>query len=347
VARIAGDSVPYNHPIRFTKGGFLYSAVERLVNLALYLAAAREPVSAEDIRVDVQGYEPNQSDDAFKRQFERDKDDLRTAGLVILADAENEGLYHLDRSATFAAPLNLTAREAAAVQASASALLDDPSFPFSDDLRLAMAKIASAVDLGDVPAAARLADEDPGQQGAIVAQLAEAAGHGKSVSFGYTNSQGVSSPHKVEPYGLFLHDGRWYLVGRDTAKDEPRTYTVARMSGIAVNPTRPKSPDFQRPDGFDVASFVRLPFQYGSADAEFEALIRFEASALWRLDSLSAGCGEIEPDEDGALWRVPARSQSRLLQFVIDSGPGLRLAGPPSAVAALDLGLAEVIRAHG
>jgi proteasome accessory factor B len=325
----------------------LYSAVERLVNLALYLAAARQPVSAEDIRTEVVGYEPAQADDAFKRQFERDKDDLRTAGFVILADAENEGFYHLDRSATFSAPLDLTAQEAAAVRAAASALQSDPSFPFTDDLRLAMAKIASAVVSGDVAAAARLADEDPGQQGAVVAQLAEAAGRKKSVAFGYTNSQGKSAPHRVEPYGLFLHDGRWYLVARDAEKDEVRTYTVARMSQIEVNSQRPKSPDFERPADFDVASFVRLPFQYGPDTSEFEAHIRFEPSAAWRAAALSAGHGTIDTDGDAAVWRVAARSQSRLLRFVIDNGPGLMLEAPSAAVAACNVGLEEVLRLHG
>jgi proteasome accessory factor B len=339
--------VPYNHRIRVAKGDFLYSAVERLVNLALYLAAARTPVSAEDIRADVQGYEPAQADDAFKRQFERDKDDLRTAGFVILADAENEGFYHLDRSATFAAPLELTPFEAAAVRAAASALLDDPSFPFTDNLRLAMAKIASAVDSGDVPAAARLADEAPGQQGAIVALLAEAADRRKSVGFGYTNSCGIEAPHTVEPYGLFLHDGRWYAVGRDTDKDEPRTYTVARMSDIEVNSVRPKSPDFVRPEGFDVASFVLLPFQYGPVDADFEALIRIRPTAQWRAVSVSAGHGHIEPEGDDLVWRVSARSRSRLLQFVIDNGPGLELVGPADLADQLLNGLREVQSVNG
>jgi len=325
----------------------LYSAVERLVNLALYLVAARAPVSAEDIRADVLGYPDEQSEETFKRQFERDKDDLRAAGFVILTDAENEGYYHLDQSKTFAGPLDLTAQEAAAIRATASALLGDSSFPFAEDLRLAVAKIASAIDTGDVPAAARLADEDPAQQGAIVAQLADAAERRKTVAFGYTNSLGVSAPHEVEPYGLFLHDGRWYLVGRDAAKNEPRTYTVARMASIEVNPARPKSSDFERPEGFDVAGFVRLPFQYGPDDAEFEALLRFDETARWRAASVSAGRGALEEDAAGTVWRVPARSRSRLLRFVIENGPGLTLAEPPDTLDAVRAGLDEVVRIHG
>ena len=323
------------------------SPVERLVNLALYLSAAVGPVSAEDIRTQVQGYPPEQSNEAFKRQFERDKDDLRAAGFVILTDPENEGYYRLDRASTFSATLDLTSEEAAAIRAAASALLGDASFPFSEDLRMSMAKIASAIDFGDVPAAARLADENPAIQGMLVAQLADATGRGKRVDFGYTNSRGVSGPHQVEPYGLFLHDGRWYLVGRDTQKDEPRTYTVARMSEIAVNPNRPKTPDFERPSGFDVSDYVRLPFQYGLDEDEFEALIRFDASSVWRMGSLAAGQGESEADGDGALWRVSARSQSRLLEFVTENGPGLALLGPPDSILVLEKGLQEVLRIHG
>ena len=169
-----------------------------------------------------------------------------------------------------------------------------------------MAKIASAVDSGDVPAAARLADEDPGQQGSAVAQLSDAAGRGKSVGFDYTNSHGVSAPHRVEPYGLFLHDGRWYLVGRDVEKDEPRTYTVARMSDIEVNRSRPKSPDFERPADFDVASFVRLPFQYGPAESEFEALVRFDATGAV-ASSFSFGWSRRARDR----WRRSAVARCR------------------------------------
>lgn len=324
----------------------MYSAVERLVSLALYLSATHRPVSAEEIRREVLGYPDDQSDETFKRQFERDKDDLRSAGFVILTDPEHEGYYRLDRSSTFAGPLDLTAQEAAAIRATASALLGDSSFPFTEDLRLAIAKISSAIEASDVPAAARLADEDPALQGAIVAQLSEASERSKSVSFGYTNSLGVSAHHDVEPYGQFLHDGRWYLVGRDTARDEIRTYAVARMAAITVNPARPKSPDFERPDGFDVATFVRLPFQYGPDDAQFEAQIRFEESACWRATTISRGQGSLEEGSAGIVWRVAARSIPHLARFVIENGPGLVLEGPADAVAALRSGLEAAGAAH-
>jgi proteasome accessory factor B len=321
-------------------------AVERLVNLAFYLAQASEPVSAERIRVDVAGYPAGQDTEAFLRMFERDKDVLRDAGFSIVTN--ESGAYVIDGAATFAAVVDLTAEEAVAVRTAGTALLGDPSFPFAGELRLALAKIASAIDGGDVHSAARLADENPLRQGESVALLSDAAQRRKRVTFSYTNSRGVSAPREIEPFGLFLFDGRWYAVGRDVASNETRTYTVARASDIAVNAVKPKSPDFERPADFDVASFSRLAFQYGEAAEEFEAAVRFAPSAAWRSASLAGGRGTLEPAADGgALWRIPARDRHRLTRFVLENGPGLRLAEPPDAAAELRAGLEEVARIHG
>lgn len=321
-------------------------AVERLVNLGLYLASAREPVTAERIRADVAGYPTGQDQSAFLRMFERDKDQLRASGFII--DGDETGAYTLDHAQTFAAPLNLTADETAAVRTATSAMLSDPSFPYRDDLRLALAKISTGIDTDLVPAAARLADEDPARQGAAVATLLSAASHGKRATFEYTNSYDESATHEVEPYGLFLHDGRWYVVGRDASRDEVRTYAVARISELSVDSARPATPDFERPDDFDVRRFVRLPFQYGPTAGEFQAELRFDATAAWRAESLAAGQGELSDAGGGGLaWWVAAQSPERLLRFVIENGPGIRIAGPASVALTLREGLEEVVRAHG
>jgi len=324
-------------------------AVERLVNLALFLSDATAPVTRDRIRTEVKGYPKGQDEDAFLRMFERDKDQLRAAGFTILTDEDSR--YSVDRDATFASTVDLTAEEVAALRAAGIALLADPSFPFGPDLRLALAKIASGSDTdgpdATISAASRLADEDPERQGVSVADLSAAATASKRVTFGYTNSYGASAPHDVEPYGLFLHDGRWYLVGRDIARDEVRTYTVSRMATIAVNTAKPATPDFARPDGFDVGSFVRLPFQYGPPAEEFEAELAIDASAAWRAERLTAGQGELTPDGDGFRWRVSARSVPRLTRFVVENEPGIRLIGPPHACTALRDGLETVANLHG
>jgi proteasome accessory factor B len=319
-------------------------AVERILNLALHFAHASSPTTAEEIRRDVAGYPTEQDDAAFARMFERDKDELRRAGLTLVFDEEDQ-TYSLDIAGTFAGPVTLSDEEAAAVRVAGSALLQDPSFPFSDDLRLALTKIASQTD--DVSASpSRLADEEPGVQGESAGLLARAVESRKLVSFGYTNSSGRSAPHEVEAYGLFLHDGRWYLVGRDASVDEVRTYAVTRMESVRVNERAPRSADFIRPADFDVSTYVRLPFQYGPDEAEFEAEIRFSATSSWRAPSLAAGHGDLHKDGDEVLWRVSARSEDALMRFTIENGPGLSIVRPPNLRARLESALDEVEALH-
>ena len=318
-------------------------ALERLVNLAMYLASARAPVTAEDVRANVDGYGEHQDQSAFLRMFERDKEDLRVTGFVIESDCE--GSYRLDTTATFAREVSLTPDEAATVRVVASAFVDDKSFPFADDLRLALAKVASDVVDEQTPVFSRLAEEQPAQQGASVALLDRAMSARKRVELDYVNMAGDHKHHRLEPYGLFLRDGRWYAVGRDVDLDEVRIYTVARMSSLRMNPARPKTADFERPTDFDVQSFIALPFQYGPGT--FEARIEFAPSQAWRTPALTAGVGSIAIESDGsATWTVSARDPERLMRWVVENGPGIDLREPGALADNLRERLTRVAAIH-
>ncbi|MDF1542017.1 MAG: WYL domain-containing protein [Anaerosomatales bacterium] len=320
----------------------MVDAVERLVNLALFLAAARGPASAERVRAEVIGYPEGQDESAFLRMFERDKDELRGLGLVI--EATPDGRYQLDAERTFVSGLDLAAEDEAALRAAAAVLLDDPSFPFAGDLRYALAKVSGTTDV-DVPAAAHLADEHPEAQGETAATLATSAAARKRVTFVYTNTTGQSAPHSVEPYGLFLHAGRWYLVGRDTGRDEVRVYAVARMEDVTPNTARPRSADFERAADFDVSEYIGLPFQYGPGEV-FDAVVRFAPPVTWRAPALTGGVGEMRSGGDGLLWHVTARDAAGLARWVIAHGPGLVIESPPEAVNLARSGLAGVVDEH-
>lgn len=316
-------------------------AIERLVNLALFLASAPEGVTAEECRAEV-GY-PEQSDESFGRMFERDKDELRAAGLAIRQEGNR---YTVDRGATHVRPADFTPEEEATLRVAAAALAADPSFPFAEDLRLALAKALPEVDTACVvPVAGPLADEDPRGQGALAGALASASAARKRVTFGYTNARGVSAVREVEPYGLFLREGRWYLVGRDIARDAVRTFAVARLRDLVANATRPKSPDFAIPDNFDVSSFVLLPFQYGDAEPS-EAIVAISPDAAFHAATLTAGVGALEPRGDGLAWRVEYRDADALLQWLVANGPGLVPLSPAALVERLRAGLEEVTSSH-
>lgn len=319
---------------------------ERLVNLALFIAAAAGPVTADECRRRVEGYPESQDEPAFLRMFERDKDQLRAAGLAIEVDGDG---YSLDTEATYRRPMTLSGGEAMMLRAVGAAMLGDESFPFREDLRLALAKLMTDAPDAPSPTVGALgADEIPAEQGAAVSQLADAADARKKVSFGYTNARGGTREHEVEPYGLFLRDGRWYLVARDPSVDGIRTYAVARMSSVATNPKAPRTADFDRPGGFEVRAWIALPFQYAASDApRVLATLRLTGQAVRTVATLTAEQGMFLPAGPGVLtWRIMVTDPVALASWVVANGPGIELTAPPVALEAMRAGLAKVVDIH-
>lgn len=318
-------------------------ASERLVNLALFLASRREYVSAERCRAAGLGYPADQDDAAFLRMFERDKEALRAAGLVIdVRKVDEAEAYRLDVEATFQRPVLLTASERATLKAAAAALADDPGFPFGEDLMRALAKLGAAGEEGPL-AVADFAEA--GDQGSAARMLAEAVQRRKRVAFDYTNAQGEHKHHQVEPYGVFFREGRWYLIGRDVERDEVRTYASARMAGLEVNTARPRTPDFERPQDFDVSEHERLPFQYGGEAAL--ATVRIDAEIAWRAARLTRGRGTLAEQPDGSLvWRIEAHDLRGLAEWLIEEGPGLVPMDPPELVESMRTALTKVVADH-
>jgi predicted DNA-binding transcriptional regulator YafY len=134
-------------------------------------------------------------------------------------------------------------------------------------------------------------------------------------------------------------------VAFDPALAEARVFAVLRMSDITVA-ARPKTPDFERPAGFDVASYMLMPFQYGPRSVE--AAVRFTGAAARRAETLTAGQGALAPDGGDAFdWRVAVASEELLAKWIVANGPGIRALSPASLVARVRDGLAEVVRLHG
>lgn len=326
-------------------GGPVAESVERMVNLALYLASSNMPRSAEECRTAGLGYPGDQDDAAFIRMFERDKDALRAAGLVIdvLDDGDTDG-YRIDADATYSRPIELSDMERASLRAVATAFADDPGFPFGDALRSATAKLGTSGDNGPL-ASADLGRSAPSGQGASARAIAEAVQARKTVTFKYTNAAGETRDRSIDPYGVFFRDGSWYLVGRDRDLDAVRTFAITRMDAIDVNPARPRTPDFERPADFDVRQVERLPFQYGAAP--FTARIRFAPETAWRIDRLARGHGQSQVLPDGsAVWAVEAHDARRLAAWIIDEGPGLYAVEPEDVVAEIVSALRKVADIH-
>jgi len=324
---------------------------ERLLNLAMFLARSPAGVTAEDCRDQVEGYAdgPPRNDAAFKRMLERDKETLRASGLVIESWTEgNTTRYRLDAAATFAAPLDLSADDVTVLGLAGAALTDDPSFPFGADLHLALAKLAAQMPGGRVANPGRMADEAPCAQGRVAATLADAIVRRKAAAFEYTKADGGARRRSVEPYGIYSTEGRWYLVALDRDAGEKRIFALTRVTELSIDPKAPATPDFERPEGFDVTSWAMLPFQIGPRQTEFEAVVRFAPDAAWRAPRLSAGRGRLDTRPDGSVtWTVAARDSETLARWLVENGPGATLVEPSDTRDRLVGSLAEVARTHG
>jgi predicted DNA-binding transcriptional regulator YafY len=136
----------------------------------------------------------------------------------------------------------------------------------------------------------------------------------------------------VEPLGLVLKGGAWYLVARSDG--EARTYRVSRIEALeALGGT------FARPDDFDLADYWRE-----AADAFFgrlysgEAVVRLSPRGMARLPHLDdpwvtrATLASAEaPDSDG--WSrvvIPIESEEIAVDQLLRLGPEAEVLAPES-----------------
>ena len=81
--------------------------------------------------------------------------------------------------------------------------------------------------------------------------LAEAARNATTVAMTYTNWRGTRAERHLDPYGLVLHTGRWYVTGHDHRRGEVRTFRLDRVAKVQTT-----QQSFTAPEGFDPTAHV-------------------------------------------------------------------------------------------
>ncbi len=224
---------------------------ERLLNLAAVLDSANRPLTAQDIRSRLGTYSDN--DVAFRRTFERDKEDLMAMGipLQVVDNAGDDGRtpgYVLDRSVT---DPGFTPAELAALQVAAArlALRDDDAREVAD-LREGLRKLGG-LRQGGAPATSAEIHIDH-----IVSRIFAAITEGRAVDFVHRGTQ-----RHLVPRRLVLRRGNWYVNGFDLDRGEPRTFRVDRIEG-EVDLGEQVEGDLDR----QAASLRLRPWEFGSAE---------------------------------------------------------------------------------
>ncbi len=223
---------------------------ERLLSLVVCLLGTRRHLSADEIRAAVPGYPP--PGEAFKRMFERDKDELRELGIPLETGPteRDEAGYRISRQdyelpeitlqADEAAVLGLAARvwrRAELAEAAAGGLLK---------LR------AAGVESQDVPGIEpRVRTDD-----AAFPAMWQAVRDRRPVVFSY-QAVGRTTPQQrhLEPWGVVSRHGRWYVGGYDKDRGAPRVFRLSRVVG-PVGFDGPQG-SLTVPDGADVRHLVR------------------------------------------------------------------------------------------
>src|SRR5262249_46079884 len=132
----------------------------------------------------------------------------------------------------------------------------------------------------------------------------------------------------VDPWGLLLRNGNWYLIGYDHARADRRTFRIDRRQGeVAALP----GTTFERPDDFDAAAaFATDPALVGADRAVPDARVRIDAG---HAEPAIAGLG---PDRvlarhpDGSVEvAVPAANWPALRNWVLAFMEHAEIVDPP------------------
>jgi proteasome accessory factor B len=202
---------------------------ERLLSLVVCLLSASRYLTAGQIRDAVPGY-PD-SFEAFKRMFERDKDELRELGIPLETgtnSADDEVGYRISRQAYELPEIRLEPDEAAVLGLAARVWRR---------AELAGAAQGALLKLR----AAGIEAEDTTQPGieprlhtgeAAFGPLWEAVRDRRAVSFAYRGAgRSEAALRHLEPWGVVNRNGRWYVVGLDTDRGEQRVFRLSRVDG--------------------------------------------------------------------------------------------------------------------
>ncbi|WP_328552546.1 helix-turn-helix transcriptional regulator [Streptomyces sp. NBC_00358] len=145
---------------------------------------------------------------------------------------------------------------------------------------------------------------------------------------------------RLEPYGLVLKAGRWYVV----AAPGPRTYRVDQILELA-----PSGDGFTRPDGFDLAAYWTA-YQRDFHDRlhRAEAVVRIAPGTRLSGSAAQAVAANGLTEADG--WTratVPIESEEQAHDDFLRLGTAVEVLGPPGLRARLAGTVAELARRYG
>ena len=327
----------------------------RQLSLISYLMAERRPVTAPEIRRDVEGYSV-MNEDAFARRFYADRSELEALGIVLSVEKPADGLveqenYSLPPENFHLSPIEFRDAELAALRTALQLL--DGEFAYAEPLRLALQQISwgrpsplsspeqRTVALGITGAAG---GHEVSQR---LAKIETAIFRRKTIVFDYyTMERDELGGRKVDPYQLLFQGGQFYVVGRSHERDAIRVFRLSRIRGKIGYATKAEH-DFQRPADFDPRAYAnRIDWQFGEPVGTAEVWI--SSRIAWQIERHFGRYGEMRPgDDEGDRVFVTRYANARqLIAWVLGLGEHARIVGPPELVEELHERVGLLIERH-
>jgi proteasome accessory factor C len=271
----------------------------RQLSLVAFLMAERRPLTARDVKGNVEGYS-EMSDEAFARRFYSDRAELTGLGVPLHSQRDEftgEELYTLRSENYFLERLVLDDDELAALQTALYYL--EGKFAYAEPLRLALQNLAlGRPGFADAPTstAERVRVSAPDYSPELAGRLSKlesAISKQRTITFRYWSpTRDRETERRLNPYALRLDEGIWYAVGHDLDRDAIRTFRVSRIRSEIRFATR-RERDFRLPADFDVeAHRVPRPWQVG--DPVGVARIAVQEDTAWWVRRTLADAGTLE-----------------------------------------------------
>jgi proteasome accessory factor C len=268
----------------------------RQLSLVAFLMAERRPLTARDIKSNVEGYQ-EMSDEAFARRFYSDRAELVALGVPLDSQRDEytgEELYTLRSERYFLPPLELADDELAALQTCFYLL--EGRFAYAEPLRLALQNLALGRSSGTLEApptanAVRVEVRDPDYtpelQGRL-GKLESAISKQRTVRFRYWSiGRDDERERALNPYALLPENGTWYVIGADQDDGVVKSFRVSRIRSDIRYASR-RERDFRMPEGFDIEAYRgRAEWQFGKRAGE--ARIEVAPDTAWWLTRVYDG----------------------------------------------------------
>lgn len=319
----------------------------RQLSLISYLMAERRPVTATEIRRDVEGYS-DMTEDAFARRFYADRAELDALGIHLSVDKPADGFseqenYSLAPEAFHLPPIAFTDSERAALQTALTLL--DGEFAYAEPLRLALQQITwgrpspLGSDSRQTIGLGITASAGGGEVSARLAKIDTAIYRRKRIEFEYHTMQSDETAlRKVDPYHLLFEGGQFYLVGYSHERKDVRVFRLSRIRGKVAYATKAEH-DFQRPADFDPRQYAnRIPWQFGEQVGMAE--IEVPEDVAWYVERQFGAYGTLS----NGVFRTGYALPRLLISWALSLG--LRIIAPASLVAEARERVDRLIEAH-